>query len=86
MDCIVPFKPKGQDKVRDSKDNMGGPWHAGSQRKKRRKDILNTNKWQTKLIAVIADAAFLRRRSAGQQHCLRNPDYTEWEKPHTFGM
>lgn len=65
---------------------MGGPWHAGRQRKKRRKDILNTNKWQTKLIAVIADAAFLRRRSAGQQHCLRNPDYTEWEKPHTFGM
>lgn len=60
---------RGQDNVRDSEDNMDGPCHGGGtseecQRKERRKDILNMNKWHTKLIPVIAADALLEKSSS----------------------
>lgn len=50
---LVPFKQastSGQHKVRNSKDKMGGPQSEECQRKQRRENMWNINKWQTELI------------------------------------
>lgn len=60
--------------IQEAKENQGG------------RIILKTIKWQTNQFAVTADYVFMRRCLASLQHCVANPDYTVYERPHTLGM